>query len=244
MITIGNFSLSAHLSAQANSSTLYFTAEECGLFLSDKASLKHGAAVLKRDYIRVIDLGLFEFSLKTNKESKNSPHIDLRMSNNMLHIRTCADSARALMQFIAYFVSDGDLQTPSDASSSVGSVHNSPMRRMNEPQLVDVEPQEISKLTKSQEQRVHDLLGDAMQESVSPEQITTAAPTHDTDVYYFPDENVPYQDSAAALPQVTTELGDVANTSNKSNDTDDEYFFVEPALALVRKTCVLFKVPR
>ncbi|KAJ8967899.1 hypothetical protein NQ317_015421 [Molorchus minor] len=41
-ITIGNFSMSSHLSAQANSSTLRFIFEECGLFLSEKAPPRNG----------------------------------------------------------------------------------------------------------------------------------------------------------------------------------------------------------
>lgn len=70
-ITVGNFSMSSHLSAQANTSTLRFIFEECGLFLSEKAPPRNGIASsapvdLKRDYVSVIDLGLFELSLKTN----------------------------------------------------------------------------------------------------------------------------------------------------------------------------------
>lgn len=68
---MGIFSMSSHLSAQANISTLTFLAEECALFLSEKAPAKHGVAStalvdLKRDYVQVIDLGLFELSLRTN----------------------------------------------------------------------------------------------------------------------------------------------------------------------------------
>lgn len=70
-VTVGNFSLSSHLSSQANSSTLRFIFEECGLFLSEKAPPKHGVAStapvdLQRDYVNVVEVGLFEMSLKTN----------------------------------------------------------------------------------------------------------------------------------------------------------------------------------
>ncbi|KAI4468684.1 autophagy-related 2 isoform a [Holotrichia oblita] len=113
-----------HLSAQANTSTLRFIAEECDLFLSEKAPSRNGipssAPVdLKRDYVNVIELGLFELSLRTNdKKTGINPHIDLRASNNILHIRTCADSGRALMQLITYFASDGDLQQNSASSTA------------------------------------------------------------------------------------------------------------------------------
>ncbi|KAI4468685.1 autophagy-related 2 isoform a [Holotrichia oblita] len=71
IVTLGNFSMSSHLSAQANTSTLRFIAEECDLFLSEKAPSRNGipssAPVdLKRDYVNVIELGLFELSLRTN----------------------------------------------------------------------------------------------------------------------------------------------------------------------------------
>lgn len=167
--------MSSHLSAQANSSTLRFIAEECALFLSDKAPPRDGIssiapADLKRDYVRVIDLGLFEVSLRTNdKKSNINPHIDLRASNDTVHIRTCADSARALTQLLTYYASDGDLATPTDTSSSVGSTHCSPSHHADEVQLVDVEPQDVSNLSKSQHQQINDLLGEAMQESVSDE---------------------------------------------------------------------------
>lgn len=63
--------MSSHLSAQANTSTLRFIAEECDLFLSDRSPPRNGvpsiASVdLKRDYVNVIELELFELSLRTN----------------------------------------------------------------------------------------------------------------------------------------------------------------------------------
>lgn len=69
-ITLGSFSISSHLSAEVNTSTLRFIAEDCGLFLSEKGALKNNVAYsgpvdLKRDYVNVVDLGLFEISLKT-----------------------------------------------------------------------------------------------------------------------------------------------------------------------------------
>lgn len=43
-------------------------------------------------------------------------------------------------------------------------------------------------------------------------------------LFFFPDENVTFQDSGKPLPQVTTELGDVK--SNKSSDTDEDFIFI------------------
>lgn len=229
---MGKFSMSSHLSAQANSTTLRFVVEDCGLFLSDKAPPRKGVASatpvdLKRDYVRVIDLSLFELSLRTNdKKSKINPHFDLRASNDILHIRTCADSAKALMQLITYYACDGDLQTQS-ADAESGSVHSSPLHRTNEPQLlVDVEPQEISKLTETEQEKLAEQLGDAMLESnyVAKD----AGEAHSWDgaaCFYFPGENAAYVDTQTPLPQVKYELGDVERPS--STLSDDDYIFLE-----------------
>lgn len=49
---------------------------------------------------------LFELSLRM---SDHNPRVDLRASNNVLHVRTCSDSARLLTQLVKYLASYGDL---------------------------------------------------------------------------------------------------------------------------------------
>lgn len=179
---MGNFSMSFHLAAQTNMTTLRFIAEECAIFLSDKVVKK--SVDLRRDYVCVVDFGLFELSLRTADKvsnlgiifliffhSKNAfqksginPHIDLRASNDILHIRTCADSARALMQLLNYYASNGDLAEETGSVGGNGSLNSSP-RHQSEPQLVNVEPQHFSNLSNSQHEQVNDLLGEAMKES-------------------------------------------------------------------------------
>ena len=56
-------------------------------------------------------MGTFELSLKfSSGQDKKQPLMDLSMTNNMLNVRTCADSCVALMKLVQYFASDGDLQ--------------------------------------------------------------------------------------------------------------------------------------
>ena len=94
------------------------------------------------EFVSVLDMGTFELSLKFNSgesdeiESRNlknknkkkkQPQFELTMSNNMLNVRTCADSCSALMKLVQYFASDGDLLPVETASigggaSGVGSV--------------------------------------------------------------------------------------------------------------------------
>lgn len=84
----------------------------------------------------------------------------------MVHVRTCADSGRALTQLITYFANDGDAENSLEQSGSSGSRFSSP-RHQAEQELVSVEPQDISNLSKSQHQHVNELLGEAMKESMS-----------------------------------------------------------------------------
>lgn len=52
--------------------------------------------------------------------------MDLRASNNIVHIRTCPDSARALTDLLAYFAADGDLIPLSDCQQTSYSSSNKP----------------------------------------------------------------------------------------------------------------------
>lgn len=125
-----------------------------------------------------------------------NPHVDLRASNNILHIRTCSDTGRALMQLITYFAGDGDLDTlmqvpmGSDAGS-MNSAHSTPRKQTlvlaEEEQLLNVsdqQPQDISNLSKSQHQQVNELLGEAMKESlaVAAESVTNR---NQVNLYYI-----------------------------------------------------------
>lgn len=69
-----------------------------------------------------------------------------------------------LFQLLTYIASDGDLPYSNSSKSEVSSPYASP-RRQSEQQLVPVEPQEISDLSKSQHEHVNNLLGEAMEES-------------------------------------------------------------------------------
>lgn len=56
------------------------------------------------------------------------PKVDLRASNNVVHIRTCSDSFKALCRLINYVASDGDFNDPENVDSTgseSGSVSHS-----------------------------------------------------------------------------------------------------------------------
>lgn len=158
MVTLGNFSVSSNIAAHTNTSTLRFIAEDIALFISNKL----GKGVdLRRDYVCVMDVGLFELSLRLNdKMCGGAPRVDLRASNNMLHVRTCSDSARALIQLLTYFANDGDLLPNMETTESTITVPSSG----DEESLLGNEC--INTLSKSQVERVNSLMKEAMEETV------------------------------------------------------------------------------
>lgn len=157
MVSLGSFSVSSNIAAQTNTSTLRFIAEDVALFISEKL----GSGVeLRRDYVCVMDLGLFELSLRLNeKMCGGAPRVDLRASNNVLHVRTCSDSGRALTQLLTYFASDGDLILSTKSTDSI-AIPNSG----DEESLLGDE--NVNVLSKSQEERVNSLMVDAMEDTV------------------------------------------------------------------------------
>jgi autophagy-related protein 2 len=176
MITLGSFSVSSNIAAQTNTSNLRFIAEDMALFISDKV----GKVVdLRRDYVCVMDLGLFELSLRLNeKMCGGAPRVDLRASNNVLHVRTCSDSGRALMQLLTYFASDGDL-TPNSGSMESITV---PSSEDGESLLGD---EGIHFLSKSQVERVNSLMEEAMEDTVKGERTSEFFPLCFFFIFFF-----------------------------------------------------------
>lgn len=116
---------------------------------------------LRNDYIRVMDLDLFDLSLNLNdKLSNRMPRVDLRASNNVLHVRTCSDSARALTQLLTYFASDGDLAPNPENVENVNIV-----KSKDEESLLGNE--NVSYLSKSQVERVNSLMEEAMEDTLT-----------------------------------------------------------------------------
>ncbi|XP_031843330.1 autophagy-related 2 [Nomia melanderi] len=186
MVTLGSFSVSSNIAAQTNTSTLRFIAEDIALFVSNKL----GKSInLKRDYVCVVDVGLFELSLRLNdKMCGGAPRVDLRASNNVLHIRTCSDSGRALIQLLTYFASDGDLAPNTESMEST----TVPSSGDEESLLGD---ESINTLSKSQEERVNSLMEEAMKEAVTEtdenEDEKTLMTENRVEVFFFPDEPHP-----------------------------------------------------
>uniref|UniRef100_A0A8C7J6D7 Autophagy related 2A n=1 Tax=Oncorhynchus kisutch TaxID=8019 RepID=A0A8C7J6D7_ONCKI len=68
------------------------------------------------NYVCVLDIDLLELAITTWKGSDigklSQPLFELRCSNNVVHLHTCADSCAALVNMLQYLVSQGDLHPP------------------------------------------------------------------------------------------------------------------------------------
>ncbi|XP_011303463.1 autophagy-related protein 2 homolog B [Fopius arisanus] len=212
MLTLGSFNVSSNIAAKTNTSTLRFIAEDIALFISEKLG---NNVDLRRDYVCVMDLGLFELSLRLNeKMCGGGPRVDLRASNNVLHIRTCADSGRALTQLLTYFANDGDMAPNTVSTESIAV----PSSGDEESLLGD---DSINTLSKSQEERVNSLMEEAMEDTVkgSPS-LEKKEPKSESkvEVFFFPDES---------HPVLSSEMINDGCTGLKHSDSDpDEDFCI------------------
>lgn len=95
-----------------------------------------------------------------------SPRVDLRASNNVLHVRTCSDSARLLAQLIVYLASYGDL---GDLSASEPPPSNTPATTATTTTATSTATAAADLLSESTVQRVNTLMEEAMIDDVKDE---------------------------------------------------------------------------
>lgn len=95
-----------------------------------------------------------------------SPRVDLRASNNVLHVRTCSDSARLLAQLIVYLASYGDL---GDLSASEPPPSNTPTATATTTAATSTATAAADLLSESTVQRVNTLMEEAMIDDVKDE---------------------------------------------------------------------------
>ncbi|XP_026743285.1 autophagy-related protein 2 homolog A-like [Trichoplusia ni] len=204
VVTLGNFSVSSNLIAATNTSCLRFLAQECTLFLMHLNGTKPNVAVpqdddkfpdVVKDYVCVVDVGLFELSLRMEDKancSNEQPQVDLSASNNMVTLYTCWDSASALCRLLTYAASDGDSQTPFDPSSRHTSIcSDQPLEPLVG--LEDRPIEEIRELSPSEIQQVNDLMAEAMKESpnttLEDDELHSSTEKEGVEIFFFPDES-------------------------------------------------------
>uniref|UniRef100_A0A8C2XJ07 Autophagy related 2A n=1 Tax=Cyclopterus lumpus TaxID=8103 RepID=A0A8C2XJ07_CYCLU len=114
LFTAESFSLSSNIIVDTATFHLRFILDDSALYLSDKCETD--TVDLRRDYVCVLDIDLLELAITTWKGSDHGklsqPLFELRCSNNVVHLHTCADSCAALVNLLQYVVSQGDLHPP------------------------------------------------------------------------------------------------------------------------------------
>uniref|UniRef100_A0A8C5AZW6 Autophagy related 2A n=1 Tax=Gadus morhua TaxID=8049 RepID=A0A8C5AZW6_GADMO len=114
VFTAESFSLSSNIIVDTATFHLRFILDDSALYLSDKC--ESDTVDLRRDYVCVLDIDLLELAITTWKGSEagklTQPLFELRCSNNVVHVHTCADSCAALVNLLQYLVSQGDLHPP------------------------------------------------------------------------------------------------------------------------------------
>uniref|UniRef100_S4RCB8 Autophagy related 2B n=1 Tax=Petromyzon marinus TaxID=7757 RepID=S4RCB8_PETMA len=200
MITAETFSVSSNIIVDTSTSLLRFIIDDSALYLSEK--INASSVDLRKNYVCVLDMGLLELQITTRSPSKDSatmtqPKFELCCSNDIIHVRTCADSCAALMRLIQYFAGDGDLappqrlEDPSDRAPSSVLDSQSPVAAP------------CAAAPDSDRSSLSDLMVDAMEESEpagSPPNVHTNGGFDDStqpqsgeepvsDLFLFPDEN-------------------------------------------------------
>ncbi|XP_035267111.1 autophagy-related protein 2 homolog A [Anguilla anguilla] len=119
LFTAESFSLSSNIIVDTATFHLRFILDDSALYLSDKC--ESDVVDLRRDYVCVVDIDLLELAITTWKGSDSGkltqPLFELRCSNNVVHLHTCADSCAALLNLLQYLVARGDLHPPPRQSS-------------------------------------------------------------------------------------------------------------------------------
>ncbi|KAM9301925.1 autophagy-related protein 2 homolog A [Gastrophryne carolinensis] len=114
LLTAETFTLSSNIVVDTSTFLLRFILDDSALYLSDKCEAE--VTDLKRDYVCVLDVDLLELVITTWKGNSSSklaqPLFELRCSNNVLHIHTCADSCAMLVNLTQYVMNNGDLHCP------------------------------------------------------------------------------------------------------------------------------------
>uniref|UniRef100_A0A8C2H2S0 Autophagy related 2A n=1 Tax=Cyprinus carpio TaxID=7962 RepID=A0A8C2H2S0_CYPCA len=139
LFTAESFSLSSNIIVDTATFHLRFILDDSALYLSDKC--ESDTVDLRRDYVCVLDIDLLELAITTWKGTDSSkltqPLFELRCSNNVVHVHTCADSCAALVNMLQYLVSQGDLHPPPQSPASLPPCPPAETAEINQCDLTD-----------------------------------------------------------------------------------------------------------
>lgn len=228
LVNMGTFSVSSNITIESNVSLLRFIIDDAALYLSDKCS---GSANI-RNYVCVLDLGMFELSLFTSDGSEQGhPQLELRMSNNTVNVRTCSDSCSALLQLIQYIAADGDL-VPSyepevpDASKAPST----PSRCPAEPPVKQgtVDEGELSSIMTEAMVDTDSVEGASHEKAVKGELNPQLSRSPRRDLFLFPDDELSSPVEEYYPPEDTNvEPANPGDADEEEEDSDDDFCILE-----------------
>ncbi|GFO26028.1 autophagy-related protein 2-like protein a, partial [Plakobranchus ocellatus] len=173
VLTIEHLSVCSNIIAESAFSQVRLSLDDTAMFLTQK----HNKEVNLIDYICVAEMDHFKIWLQFcyDKSGKQKiPKSDLRFMVRELRLLTCADSARALMDLIQYFVRDGDLEdnfkedegehTPTSMEDAMQALPQEEIVERHTPSSVVPVPT----ITPEQEASVVSALEDAMSDCPEP----------------------------------------------------------------------------
>uniref|UniRef100_A0A8C1JSM5 Autophagy related 2A n=1 Tax=Cyprinus carpio TaxID=7962 RepID=A0A8C1JSM5_CYPCA len=183
LFTAESFSLSSNIIVDTATFHLRFILDDSALYLSDKC--ESDTVDLRRDYVCVLDIDLLELAITTWKGTDSSkltqPLFELRCSNNVVHVHTCADSCAALVNMLQYLVSQSDLHPPPR--------HTSPTEIAGQKLLLSESPASLPPCPPAETAEINQCdLTDALIDTERILQEETQDPASPVSVYLFPGE--------------------------------------------------------
>lgn len=172
------------------------------------------------------------------------PKTDLRLSNNIVHLRTCADSCHALAELINYIAADGDLEGIQDEEElCLRKVQEKPLNsEMNiclQMRLSESTLSSSPQLSQSHIEQVNDLMADAMKESSGSESDADSQSDRTTGgatrVFFFPDDEGGHAEVTTSEGHVEESIMGLAGmnleetdaSGNEEKTSDDDFCFVD-----------------
>lgn len=167
--------ISTTLSSSSNGCTVRFVAEDGSLCIAPQTPIGEYkfknenkiTSLPSADLVCVFEFALLEISLRENeKATEFAPKYDARAAMNGANLRVCADSCLALGNLIAYLAAEGDLAHKKE--NEMDEEEQLMTSRDLDADLLAVNAQSRPEVTEDQQQRVNQLMEEAMQECVRP----------------------------------------------------------------------------
>nr|XP_033810044.1 autophagy-related protein 2 homolog A isoform X3 [Geotrypetes seraphini] len=246
VITAETFTLSSNIIVDTATFLLRFILDDSAVYLSNRCDAT--VVDLQKDYVCVLDVDLLELAITTWKGNPagklTQPFFELRCSNNLLHLHTCADSCAALVNLIQYVVNSGDLYPPPKQDSPTeiaGQKLQVPESPASLPPCLPAETAEINQgdLTDALMDTEKSLQRVPSMETGDSTPLRQASPVS---VYLFPGENsaperVPSMPPPSPLPDEGSDacISDASEADSDLTDNDDFCILDAPGMGIPPK---------